>query len=162
MSDLSGFSQAAAQLEPQRVVELLNVYLGAMTDVVDDYGGAIDEFIGDAVLVIFGAPIARPDHAQRAVACAIDMQRRMAEVNAELTSRDLPETRMTVAVNTGEVVVGNIGSAKRAKYGVVGTPVNLTSRIQTLAAPGRGPRLGRDAPSGGDGRPDDRDARGRA
>ena len=136
MSDLSGFSQAAARLEPQRVVELLNVYLGAMTDVVDDYGGAIDEFIGDAVLVIFGAPIARPDHAERAVACAIDMQRRMAEVNAELAARELPETRMTVAVNTGEVVVGNIGSAKRAKYGVVGTPVNMTSRIQTLAAPG--------------------------
>ena len=136
MSDLSGFSQAAARLEPQRVVELLNVYLGAMTDVVDDYGGAIDEFIGDAVLVIFGAPIARPDHAERAVACAIDMQRRMDEVNAELVSRELPETRMTVAVNTGEVVVGNIGSAKRAKYGVVGTPVNMTSRIQTLAAPG--------------------------
>ena len=136
MSDLSGFSQAAAQLEPQRVVELLNVYLGAMTEVVDDYGGAIDEFIGDAVLVIFGAPIARPDHAERAVACAVDMQRKMAEVNAELTSRDLPQTLMTVAVNTGEVVVGNIGSEKRAKYGVVGTPVNLTSRIQTLAAPG--------------------------
>ena len=136
MSDLSGFSQAAAQLEPQRVVELLNVYLGAMTDVVDAYGGAIDEFIGDAVLVIFGAPIARPDHAQRAVACAIDMQRKMSEVNAELAARDLPAARMTVAVNTGEVVVGNIGSEKRAKYGVVGTPVNMTSRIQTLAAPG--------------------------
>ena len=136
MSDLSGFSQAAAQLEPQRVVELLNVYLGAMTDVVDDYGGAIDEFIGDAVLVIFGAPIARPDHAERAVACAIAMQRKMGEVNAELAARDLPTARMTVAVNTGEVVVGNIGSEKRAKYGVVGTPVNLTSRIQTLAAPG--------------------------
>jgi len=136
MSDLSGFSQAAAQLEPQRVVELLNVYLGAMTDVVDEYGGAIDEFIGDAVLVIFGAPIARPDHAQRAVACAIAMQRKMDEVNAELAARDLHSTRMTVAVNTGEVVVGNIGSPKRAKYGVVGTPVNMTSRIQTLAAPG--------------------------
>ncbi|GAB5533938.1 MAG: hypothetical protein Rubg2KO_01870 [Rubricoccaceae bacterium] len=136
MSDLSGFSQAAAQLEPQRVVELLNVYLGAMTDVVDEYGGAIDEFIGDAVLVIFGAPIARPDHAQRAVACAIAMQRKMDEVNAELATRDLTPTRMTVAVNTGEVVVGNIGSPKRAKYGVVGTPVNMTSRIQTLAAPG--------------------------
>ena len=136
MSDLSGFSQAAAQLEPQRVVELLNVYLGAMTDVVDEYGGAIDEFIGDAVLVIFGAPIARPDHAQRAVACAIAMQRKMDEVNAELAARDLLPTRMTVAVNTGEVVVGNIGSPKRAKYGVVGTPVNMTSRIQTLAAPG--------------------------
>ncbi len=136
MSDLSGFSQLAERLDPQRVVELLNVYLTVMTDVVDAHDGAIDEFIGDAILVIFGAPIQDADHARKAVACAVAMQQQMAEVNRRLAERELPSLEMTVAVNTGEVVVGTIGSEKRAKYGVVGSPVNLTSRIQTLAAPG--------------------------
>ena len=136
MSDLSGFSQLAERLEPERVVELLNVYLTVMTDIIDEYDGAIDEFIGDAILVIFGAPIPDDDHARKGVACAVAMQRGMAEVNRQLAEKGLPPLEMTVAVNTGEVVVGTIGSAKRAKYGVVGSPVNLTSRIQTLAAPG--------------------------
>ena len=136
MSDISGFSQLSERLPAERVVELLNVYLSAMTDVVERYGGAIDEFIGDAVLVIFGAPVASDDHAAQAVACAVAMQAEMRLVNERLTERGLPPLEMTAAVNTGEVVVGIIGSEKRAKYGVVGTPVNLTSRIQTLAAPG--------------------------
>ena len=136
MSDLSGFSQISEHLEPERVVELLNVYLGAMTEVADAHGGTIDEFIGDAVLVLFGAPIAQDDHAQRAVACAVAMQRRMDGVNREMDRLGLPHLRMTAAVNSGRVVVGTIGSEKRSKYAVVGSPVNLTARIQTLAAPG--------------------------
>ena len=136
MSDIAGFSQLAARLDPERTVELLNVYLGAMTEVVDEYDGAIDEFIGDAVLVIFGAPLPMEGHAERAVACAVAMQAKMADVNAALAARDLPPLEMTVAVNSGEVVVGTIGSETRAKYGVVGSPVNLTARVQTLAAPG--------------------------
>ena len=136
MSDISAFSQLAERLDPQRVVELLNVYLTVMTDIIDEHDGAIDEFIGDAILVIFGAPIPDDDHARKGVMCAVAMQRGMAEVNRQLAERELPALEMTVAVNTGEVVVGTIGSAKRAKYGVVGSPVNLTSRIQTLAAPG--------------------------
>ena len=136
MSDISGFSQIAERLEPERVVELLNVYLSAMTEVVDAYDGAIDEFIGDAVLVIFGAPLEMEDHATRATACAVAMQARMAEVSADLESRGLPRLEMTAAVNSGEVVVGTIGSQTRAKYGVVGSPVNLTGRVQSLAVPG--------------------------
>ncbi|MDX1419528.1 MAG: adenylate/guanylate cyclase domain-containing protein [Rubricoccaceae bacterium] len=136
MSDLSGFSAISERLEPERVVELLNLYLARMTEVIDAYDGTIDEFIGDAILVIFGAPIAREDHAERAVACAVAMQRAMADVNAALLERALPQLAMGIGVNTGEVVVGNIGSEKRAKYGVVGSPVNLTSRIQSLAASG--------------------------
>ncbi|HYE96830.1 MAG TPA: adenylate/guanylate cyclase domain-containing protein [Rubricoccaceae bacterium] len=136
MSDISGFSALSERLEPERVVELLNVFLGKMTDVIDRFDGTIDEFIGDAILVIFGAPMPQTDHAGRAVGCAVAMQRAMEEVNAELKRRGLPKVEMGVAVNTGEVVVGNIGSEKRAKYGVVGSPVNLTSRIQSLAASG--------------------------
>lgn len=136
MSDISGFSQIAERLEPERVVELLNVYLSAMTEVVDDYEGAIDEFIGDAVLVIFGAPLEMKDHATRASACAVAMQARMKSVSDDLESRGLPRLEMTAAVNSGEVVVGTIGSKTRAKYGVVGSPVNLTGRLQSLAVPG--------------------------
>ncbi|MEL6614812.1 MAG: adenylate/guanylate cyclase domain-containing protein, partial [Bacteroidota bacterium] len=136
MSDLSGFSRISEELEAPRVVELLNVYLSAMTDVVDLYGGTVDEFIGDAVLAIFGAPFEQADHADRAVACALAMQQKMAEVNETMAERRLPALEMTAAVNSGEVVVGSIGSEKRAKYGVVGSPVNLTARIQSQAAPG--------------------------
>ena len=136
MSDLSGFSQLAERLAPERVVELLNVYLRAMTEVVDAYDGAIDEFIGDAVLAIFGAPPPMPDHAVRATACAVAMQQKIAEVNATLGERGLPALEMTAAVNSGEVVVGQIGSAKRAKYGVVGSAVNMTGRLQSLAVSG--------------------------
>ena len=136
MSDLAGFSAIAERLEPEQVVELLNVYLGRMTDLVERYGGTVDEFIGDAVLAIFGAPVVRSDHAARAVACAVAMQREMESINTELAGRGLPPIEMVAAVNTGEVVVGSIGSERRAKYGVVGSPVNLASRIQTLAAPG--------------------------
>jgi len=107
-----------------------------MTDIIDEHDGAIDEFIGDAILVIFGAPIPDEDHAHKGVACAVAMQQGMVEVNRRLAECGLPALEMTVAVNTGEVIVGTIGSPKRAKYGVVGSPVNLTSRIQTLAAPG--------------------------
>ncbi len=136
MSDISGFSQLSERLEPERVVEFLNVYLGAMTEVVDAHEGAIDEFIGDAVLVIFGAPLEMADHATQATACAVAMQNRMETVNQDLEARGLPPLEMTAAVNSGEVVVGTIGSEKRAKYGVVGSAVNLTARIQTLAVPG--------------------------
>ncbi|OZC03939.1 adenylate/guanylate cyclase domain-containing protein [Rubricoccus marinus] len=136
MSDLSGFSRISEELDAPRVVELLNVYLSAMTDVVDEYGGTVDEFIGDAVLAIFGAPFEQEDHADRAVACAIAMQARMDEVNEVMKEKGLPHLEMTAAVNSGEVVVGSIGSQKRAKYGVVGSPVNLTARIQSQAAPG--------------------------
>ena len=137
MSDLRGFSIISERRPPETVVEILNIYLGRMADVITDYHGTIDEFIGDAILVIFGAPILREDDALRAVACAIDMQRAMAGVNAQLAQRGLPKLEMGIGINTGEVVVGNIGSLKRAKYGVVGSHVNLTARIESYTVGGQ-------------------------
>jgi class 3 adenylate cyclase len=137
MSDLRGFTSVAERLAPEQVVKVLNHYLGAMADVIMRYRGTIDEFIGDAILVIFGAPIAREDDAQRAVACAAAMQLAMAEVNAWNRGSGLPEVEMGIALNTGEAVVGNIGSSKRAKYGVVGTTVNLASRIESNTVGGQ-------------------------
>ncbi|MEH6556435.1 MAG: adenylate/guanylate cyclase domain-containing protein [Oceanicoccus sp.] len=129
MADISGFSSIAEQLPPQRVVRLLNNYLGVMSDVVMQYGGTVDEFIGDAILAIFGAPTSNEDDSDRAVQAAIAMQKAMILINRQNREDQLPEIAMGVSVNTGLVVAGNIGSEKRAKYGIVGHTVNQTSRI---------------------------------
>ena len=137
MSDLRGFSSMSEQLPPERVVKLLNHYLGAMTEIIQAHGGTIDEFIGDAILVIFGAPNAMPDHAERAVACALAMQLGMDAVNAENRRMDLPVIEMGIGIHSGPVVVGNIGSEKRAKYGVVGRTVNLAARVESYTIGGQ-------------------------
>ncbi len=137
MSDLRGFSALSERLTPPQVISLLNHYLGAMTEIIHRYGGTIDEFIGDAIMVIFGAPVAHPDDATRAVACALDMQLAMKTVNDHFVQTGLPQIEMGIGINTGEVVVGNIGSARRAKYGVVGRNVNLASRIEALTVGGQ-------------------------
>lgn len=131
MADLRGFTSLSERLSPEAVMTILNRYLGAMTEIILQHQGTIDEFIGDAIFVIFGAPIRQDDHATRAVACALSMQLAMEEVNADNRQEGLPTLAMGIGVHTGEVVVGNIGSEKRAKYGAVGRPVNLTSRIES-------------------------------
>jgi class 3 adenylate cyclase len=136
MSDLRGFTSLAEGLTPESVVLMLNNYLGAMTDVIVRHQGTIDEFLGDAILVVFGAPFLRDDDALRAVRCAVAMQVALSEVNAFNRSRGLPEVEMGIGIHTGEVVVGNIGSQKRAKYGVVGATVNLASRIESYTLGG--------------------------
>ncbi len=137
MADLRGFSTMSERLAPERVLDVLNVHLGAMTDVIGTYGGTIDEVLGDGILVLFGAPVERADHARRAVACAVAMQQAMAGVNEQVEALGLPPLQMGIGVNTGEVVVGNIGSEKRMKYGVVGSPVNLTGRIESATVGGQ-------------------------
>lgn len=137
MSDLRSFSHLAERLPPEAVVEILNIYLGRMTEVISKYDGTIDEFIGDAIFVIFGAPIRREDDPQRAAACAVDMQLSMFDVNSQLQGAGFRALEMGIALNTGEVVVGNIGSPKRAKYGAVGSPVNLVSRIESCTVGGQ-------------------------
>jgi adenylate cyclase len=137
MSDLRGFTALAERLEPTVVVALLNHYLSAMIDIIQQQGGTIDEIIGDAILVIFGAPVAMPDAALRAVRGALEMQQAMRGVNAYNRRQGWPEIEMGIALNTGEVVVGNIGSTKRSKYGVVGQMVNLTARIETFTVGGQ-------------------------
>jgi len=131
MSDLRGFTTLSEYLHPEEVVTILNRHLGTMVDVILRYHGTIDEFIGDAILVIFGAPMQRADDAQRAVACGVEMQLAMAQMNADNRRDGIPEVEMGIGIHTGEVVVGNIGSDKRAKYGVVGRHVNLTARIES-------------------------------
>jgi sigma-B regulation protein RsbU (phosphoserine phosphatase) len=133
MSDLRGFSALSERLGPTAMIGLLNRYLARMTPVILAHGGMINEFIGDAILVLFGAPFAREDDADRAVRCAWAMQRALDALNVELEAEGLPALAMGIGVHSGLVVAGNIGSADRIKYGVVGPTVNLTARIQALA-----------------------------
>ena len=136
-SDLRGFTALAERLSPEEVVKILNIYLGIMAEVISEYQGTIDEFMGDGILVLFGAPMLREDDPQRAVACAIAMQLAMMRVNQEMAKLGRSELGMGIGINTGEVVVGNIGSAKRTKYGVVGSQVNLTYRIESYTTAGQ-------------------------
>jgi adenylate cyclase len=137
MSDLRGFTALAERLEPTVVVALLNHYLSAMIETIQQQGGTIDEIIGDAIFVLFGAPMVMPDAAPRAVRCALKMQQAMLGVNEHNREQGWPEIEMGIALHTGEVVVGNIGSTKRSKYGVVGQAVNLTARIESYTVGGQ-------------------------
>ena len=137
MSDLRGFTALAERLEATEVVSLLNHYLSAMVEVIQQNGGTIDEIIGDAILVLFGAPLATPDAGRRAVLCALGMQKAMGSVNEHNLHTGWPEIQMGIAVHTGDVVVGNIGSTKRSKYGVVGRTINTTARIESFTVGGQ-------------------------
>jgi PAS domain S-box-containing protein len=137
MTDLRGFTSLSERLAPERVVTILNRYLTTMVPIIKQYQGTLDEIIGDAIFVLFGAPTWQEDDAQRAVACAVAMQLAMDSVNEENRQEDLPELEMGIGIHTGPVVVGNVGSPERMKYGVVGSHVNLTSRIQSYSTGGQ-------------------------
>jgi adenylate cyclase len=137
ITDLRGFTLISEQLKPEQVVQLLNSYFQRMFDVAQQYHGTINEISGDALLVLFGAPQQLPDRTPKAVACAIAMQNAMTEVNEANRLKDLPELEMGIGINEAEVIVGNVGSSKRSKYGVVGAGVHLTSRIQSYATGGQ-------------------------
>ncbi len=137
MADLRGFTSVSERLPPEKVLSVINNFLRVMTEVLTRHQATIDEFIGDAILAMFGAPVQRADDAERAVACAVEMQLAMQRVNEINRELGFPETAMGIGIHTGEVVVGNIGSERRAKYGIVGQNVNLTSRIESYTVGGQ-------------------------
>ncbi|MEE9612738.1 MAG: adenylate/guanylate cyclase domain-containing protein [Desulfatiglandales bacterium] len=137
MTDLRGFTALSERLTPEQVVQMLNSYFEVMVEVILKFNGTINEIIGDALLVIFGAPQEMPDRTQKAIACAIDMQNAMAKVNEENRAQGLPELEMGIGLNETEAIVGNIGSSKRSKYAVVGSGVNMTSRIESYTVGGQ-------------------------
>jgi adenylate cyclase len=137
MSDLRGFTALAERLEATEVVLLLNRYLSAMVEVIQRHGRTIDEIIGGAILVLFGAPVAAENDARRSVLCALEMQKAMASVNELNLQNGWPPIEMGIALHTGDVVVGNIGSVKRSKYGVVGRTINTTARIESFTVGGQ-------------------------
>jgi class 3 adenylate cyclase len=137
MSDLRGYTRFAERGDPAMVMDVLNGFLGQMTDIIIEHGGTINEFIGDAIFAVFGAPLEHADHAERAAACALAMQRAMAGINREHAAHGRPQFEMGIGVNTGEAVVGNIGSEQRAKYAIVGSAVNVAARVEGATVGGQ-------------------------
>ena len=136
MADLRGYSLLSKEHSATTIVSLLNNYLAVMFEVVEGYGGTIDEVLGDSILVLFGAPLPRADHCEAALACALSMQLAMDRVNGANRQQGLPLVEMGIGLCTGEVIAGTIGSPLRAKYGVVGAAVNLAARIEELTVGG--------------------------
>ena len=131
MSDLRGFTSLSETRDPEDMVQMLNRYLERMSKVILDYDGMIDEFIGDAILTVFGVPERNESDPLRAVACGLAMQNALMELNEELVREGNPILEMGIGINTGSVIVGNIGSEMRTKYGIVGTTINIASRIES-------------------------------
>jgi class 3 adenylate cyclase/DNA-binding NarL/FixJ family response regulator len=133
-SDIRGFSALAEELPARQVADILARHLTAMAEVVVDHGGTIDKFAGDAVMAVFGAPDPLDGHAERALLCALAMQARQEELNAE--TGDLPPLDMGIGVNTGTVIAGTVGGGGRLEYTVLGDAVNVAQRINSEASAG--------------------------
>ena len=129
-SDLQGFSALSEKLDPQALTGLLNDYLTDMTDIILEEGGTLDKYEGDAIIAFWNAPLSLPDHALRACRAAIRCQRKLDERREEFRQRSGVELRMRIGINTGDVVVGNMGSRERFDYTVLGDAANLASRLE--------------------------------
>ena len=136
MSDLRGFTSLSESRDPEEMVQLLNRYLGQMSQIILKYDGIIDEILGDAILAVFGAPEPHGNDPERAIACAIEMQNCLKELNRQIMASGYPPIDMGIGINTGQVIVGNIGSRLRMKYGIVGDTVNRVSRIESNSVGG--------------------------
>ncbi len=137
MSDLRGFTSLSETRDPEEMVQLLNRYLEKMSKIILKYDGIIDEIIGDAILAVFGAPKSHGNDPERAIACAIEMQNCLKGLNKEVLESGYPSLEMGIGINTGNVIVGNIGSEIRMKYGIVGDAVNRASRIESNSIGGQ-------------------------
>lgn len=135
-SDIRRFTSLAEQLPPEQVVTMLNDYFSLMINVVNQHQGMVDKLMGDSVMALFGAPISLDDDPLRAIRCALDMQREGERFNLGQEARGLPALPMGIGINTGPVVAGNIGSATKMEYTVIGDEVNVAARMQGVAQPG--------------------------
>ena len=137
-ADISGFTTVSETKGPEEVAEFLSHFFSCAVESIFAYGGTLDKFIGDAVMAFFGAPIDQDDHADRAILAGLMMQRLVAEWNAERARQGLPEVKIRVGINSGPAVVGNVGTEKRVDYTVLGSSVNIASRLESgVAKPGQ-------------------------
>jgi adenylate cyclase len=129
-SDIEGFSLIAEEMSPDGLMELMNEYLSAMTDVIESHGGYVDKYIGDSIVAVFGAPADDPDHAANAARAALDCCTRLAELNASSPIFQQSKLAQRIGINSGEALVGNFGSRRRFNYSVMSDAVNLASRLE--------------------------------
>jgi adenylate cyclase len=136
-ADIVGFTARCESLPPEDVAAFLNQFFSIAADVIFEHGGTLDKFIGDAVMAFFGAPLPQEDHAERAVRSAVELLKALDVWNGEREAEGLDRIEVRVAVNSGPVVVGDIGSATRVDYTVLGNTVNVTARLEEhVAKPG--------------------------
>jgi adenylate cyclase len=131
-SDVRGFTTISEGLDPKALSQLMNAYLTPMTQVIYAHRGTIDKYMGDAIMAFWGAPIADPDHAKHAVQAGLEMQQKLAALEAEFKARGWPPLKIGVGVNSGRMSVGNMGSEVRVAYTVMGDAVNLASRLESI------------------------------
>ena len=130
-SDLRGFTSYAESLAPEEIVDQLNSYMHAMVDTITAHRGIVDKFMGDGIMAVFGAPVAGEDDADRAIACGKAMMQAIDEHNQSRAARGLPKLKHGIGVHYGPVIAGNVGTAQRAAYTVIGDTVNLASRLES-------------------------------
>ena len=131
-SDVRGFTTISEGLAPDQLTALMNEYLGAMTDVIRGHRGTLDKYIGDLIMAFWGAPVDDPDHAKNALVSALEMQARLTELNKDFMAKGWPEIKIGVGLNTGPMIVGDMGSTVRKAYTVMGDAVNLGSRLESI------------------------------
>ena len=135
-ADIRGFTRISEHAPPEKIVQLLNRYFSAMTDIIFAHGGTLDKYLGDGLMALFGAPTVTPKDAANAMAAAVAMQRRMISINDELHAEGYPEIGIGIGLHTGEVIVGYIGSERRSEYTAIGDTVNTASRLESNAKAG--------------------------
>lgn len=135
-SDIRGFTSLSEEMSPDEIANLLTEYFTEMVDIVFEHGGTLDKFIGDALMALWGAPLARQDDADRAIEAAVDMQRALIRLNATWTHQGRRAISVGIGINVGEVFAGNIGSDRRLEYTVIGDAVNTAARLCAGAGPG--------------------------
>ncbi len=131
-ADIRGFTTLSEKISPHETISFLNEYYNVLIDVIHQYGGIIDKFMGDGILVLFGVPIASKDHADRAVAAAFTMQERLKEFNKSRLEKGDFVVRIGIGIHTGDVIAGNVGNSNKLEYTVIGDTVNVASRIENL------------------------------
>lgn len=136
-ADLRGFSSKSEELAPDELLSLLNCFFGTMVDIISKYRGTVIEFMGDAILAVFGAPMKNEAFAESAIATAISMQNAMKEVNQFCMEKSNIELEMGIGIHCGETFIGNIGSEKMMRYNVIGRAVNECSRIESCTTGGQ-------------------------